>query len=225
MQPYIFPYIGYYQLVGCVDEFVIYDDVNYIKRGFVNRNYILDRGSKKRFTVPVPGSSINKKILELKFSSDVEALLKSIHHAYSKAPYYEDVFPMVKKVIEGENRDISAVCCDGIKSVFDYIGISVSLCRSSQLDYEKKLCGAEKLMNICDSLGSQNYVNSFGGTKLYDKQHFLSRGFNLSFLKTKNIGYSQGGVDVFISDLSMIDTLMWCSKEEVAKFIFEYDLV
>ncbi|MFC3285536.1 WbqC family protein [Litchfieldella rifensis] len=225
MQPYIFPYIGYYQLVACADKFVIYDDVNYIKRGYINRNYILDHGKKRRFTIPVPGASIHKKISELKFSSDVEAQLKGIQHAYSKAPCYDDVFPIIKKVFEGRDRDISEVCCDGIKSVFDYLGVNVSMCSSSQIDYDRELCGSEKLMNICDSLGARDYVNSVGGEKLYDKHYFSSRGYNLSFLRTNDFGYSQAGVSCFISNLSMIDTLMRCSKDEVGEILHKYDLV
>lgn len=224
MQPYLFPYIGYYQLVRCVDKFVVYDDVNYIKRGYVNRNHILDQGCRRRFTVPVPGGSIHKKISELSFSGEVEDILEGIRHAYVKAPFFEEVFPLVKKVFEGEDRRISAVCSNGINEVFCYLGMNLDISCSSRLEYDRFLSGADKLMAICDVLGSRQYVNSIGGQELYEKEYFSLKGFDISFLKTREINYDQRGKQ-FISNLSMIDVLMWCSREDVKALLDEYDLV
>ena len=110
MQPYLFPYLGYFQLINCSDNFIIYDDVNFIKGGYINRNYILSNGEKQRFTVSVPGASQNKKINELCYSGDVKKVLASIHHAYSKAPYFEKVYPLIEKILKRKERSISDVC-------------------------------------------------------------------------------------------------------------------
>lgn len=224
MQPYLFPYIGYYQLVRCVDKFVVYDDVNYIKRGYVNRNHILDKGCRRRFTLPVPGASIHKKISDLRFSGEVESILEGIRHAYAKAPFFEEIFPLVRKVFEGEDRSVSAVCSDGINEVFRYLGMAPDVSFSSRLEYNRHLSGAEKLMAICDVFGSRYYVNSIGGQELYEKEYFSSRGFDISFLKSREIRYAQGGGQ-FVANLSMIDVLMWCPREEVTTLLAEYDLV
>ncbi|MDI5934145.1 WbqC family protein [Halomonas kalidii] len=224
MQPYLFPCIGYYQLVRCVDKFVVYDDVNYIKRGYINRNYILDKGCRRRFTVPVPGASIHKKISELTFSGEIESILEGIRHAYAKAPFFEEIFPLIRNVFEGEDRSISAVCSDGINEVFGYLGMVPDVSFSSQLGYDRRFSGAEKLMAICDVLDSRHYVNSIGGQALYKKEYFSSKGVDISFLKSREIRYAQGGSQ-FVANLSMIDVLMWCSKTNVTTLLDEYDLV
>lgn len=224
MQPYLFPYLGYYQLVRCVDTFVIYDDVNYIPRGYVNRNYILYQGRKWRFTVPVIGASIHKKIHTLTFSTDVNCVLKSIRHAYSKAPYFDAVFPMVEGVLERENRGVADMCIRGISEVLGYLEVGTSLHRSSRMTYKQNPERSQNLMAICSALGARDYVNSLGGRLLYDKKEFASCGYNLWFLKPREVRYRQGKEE-FVPNLSMIDVLMWCSRDQVLALLDEYDLV
>ena len=107
MQPYIFPYIGYFQLACSVDYFVFYDDVNFIKRGFINRNNILANGAPLRITFPVVGASQNKLISELEFSLETQKLESTIHQNYSKAPYYRSVMPLIESTLHYNNRNIA----------------------------------------------------------------------------------------------------------------------
>ncbi|RTR05328.1 WbqC family protein [Halomonas nitroreducens] len=224
MQPYLFPYLGYYQLAKCVDTLVLYDDVNYIPRGYINRNYILYQGRKWRFTVPVMGASIHKKIYTLSFSRNVSGVLQSIRHAYSKAPYFDAVFPMVEEVLEREDRDITDMCSSGIREVLDYLEIGTPLLRSSRMEYNKHPGRSQNLMEICSSLGACEYVNSPGGRLIYDKKEFSSCGYNLSFLEPREVHYNQGKNE-FVPNLSMIDVLMWCSKDQAMALLDEYDIV
>lgn len=221
MQPYIFPYLGYYQLVNVADAFVLYDDVNFIKGGYINRNNILVDGAAQRFTLPVPGASSNKKICDLSFSPDVKKILKTISQTYSKAPFYSDVYPLIEMVLQAEDRSITSVCQLGIKSVFDYLGIEKKIIKSTDLVYDRGASPADRLIEITKSFEDSVYVNSIGGQALYDKDYFDARGVELKFLKMKLVQYSQAE-DEFIPNLSMIDVLMWCEPTFVKKLLNEY---
>lgn len=224
MQPYIFPYLGYYQLVSLADVFVLYDDVNFIKGGYINRNNILVDGAAQRFTLPVPGASSNKKIYELSFSPDTKKILKTISQAYSKAPFYSDVYPLIEMVLQSEDRSIAAVCQVGIKSVFDYLGVDKEVIKTTGLIYDRAANPIDRLIEITKSFDDSVYVNSIGGQTLYDKGYFADRGVALKFLKMKSVQYTQAEGE-FISNLSMIDVLMWCDKNCIKNLLSEYELV
>lgn len=224
MQPYLFPYIGYYQLARCADVLVLYDNVNYIKGGYINRNYILQGGQRTRITLPVPGASSNKEIGELRFSEDTRKVLKTIAHVYSKAPFFADVFPLVQDVIGHACRDITAVCAEGLTTVFSYLGLKVSLERASALTYDRDLPADERLVAICRNLGSRHYVNAIGGQALYTKDRFAELDCALSFIESKAPGYQQGPHE-FVPNLSMIDVLMWCPKADIVAMLDAYELV
>ncbi|WP_084977037.1 WbqC family protein [Plesiomonas shigelloides] len=224
MQPYIFPYLGYYQLVNMADVFILYDDVNFIKGGYINRNNILVDRAAQRFTLPVPGASSNKKICELNFSPDTKKILKTISQAYSKAPFYSDVYPLIEMVLQTEERSIAAVCQVGIKSVFDYLSVDKKIIKSSDLTYDRGASPADRLIEITKSFDDFVYVNSVGGQSLYDKDYFDTRGVELKFMRMKSVQYSQGEGE-FIPNLSMIDVLMWCDKDCIKNLLSEYGLV
>lgn len=223
MQPYLFPYLGYYQLVYSAHQFVIYDEVNYIKRGYINRNNILVNNKSQRFTVPVLSASQNKKITELNFSSDVSKVLRTMSLAYAKAPYFKEVYPLIESTLQHENRSITAVCKKGLCAVFDYLDIKKNIVTSSELDYERSLSPAQRLVDITRGFDSQHYINSVGGKALYTKQDFKEQGVKLSFLETNQVEYAQP-TECFLANLSIIDVLMWCKKSEVRQLLAEYQL-
>ncbi|PCI49351.1 MAG: hypothetical protein COB58_01135 [Thalassobium sp.] len=224
MQPYLFPYIGYYQLVYSSDVFIFYDDVNYIKRGYVNRNAILLNGFAHRFTVPVPGASQNVLINNLKFSEDVSKILLTIDQAYKKSDYYSQVMPLIEKVLTQKDREITSLCMASIEVVFDYLGLQKpKLLRSSDLEYDRNLSAADKLIEISKLNECSEYVNSPGGRKLYSKEYFQKMGVNLQFINPEVSEYFQGGGE-FVPYLSMIDVLMWNGKSETIKLLDYYEL-
>ncbi|MCM8813875.1 MAG: WbqC family protein, partial [Candidatus Omnitrophica bacterium] len=94
MQPYIFPYLGYFQLIGAVDKYVIYDDVNYIRSGWINRNYIIVNRRQYLFTICIDHASPFKLINELTIKDDFVKLSKTIELAYKKAPYFTEAFAL-----------------------------------------------------------------------------------------------------------------------------------
>lgn len=224
MQPYLFPYLGYYQLVNAVDSFVFYDDVTYIKNGYINRNNILVSGKAQRFTVPVLGASSNKLIKDLNFDANVKKTLKTISQSYVKAPYFHDIYPMVEKILKNAERHVHTLCANSIMSVFSYLDINKQFKFSSDLEYDRALPAADKLIAMAALLNSKDYINSPGGKALYKKEYFSDKGVNLSFIEIQSVTYEQGKAD-FVPYLSMIDVLMWNSKEQVKELLTQYELV
>ena len=104
MQPYLFPYIGYWQLIDAVDIFIIYDDVNFIKRGYINRNNILENKTSQLITLELIGASQNKRINEISIGNNVNKLLKTLKQNYLKAPFYKDVFPVLEEILNNEEK-------------------------------------------------------------------------------------------------------------------------
>lgn len=223
MQPYIFPYLGYYQLAHCSDVFVMYDDATFIKQGYINRNTILVNGRPLRFTIPVPGASSNELIKNLKFAERTAKVVETIRQAYSKAPYFDDVFPLVEGVIKSKDRGIPDVCQKGISEVFRYLGLRKDIVRSSDVGYDRSASAEDKLIQICRSFGSNTYVNSVGGKKLYSKGSFAAKGCDLLFIEMKDVRYRQRARD-FIPNLSIIDALMHCPPDEVRSLLDSYVL-
>ncbi len=223
MQPYLFPYLGYFQLAAASNTFVLYDDANYIKQGYINRNNILSDDQLQRFTIPVPGASSFKKINELEFSRDVKKILKQVRQAYQNRPYFEYVFPIIEQVLLFEDRNITSLCKKMMTSIFDYLGIKKIIMLSSQINYDKTGSASEKVIAICHALSADIYINSAGGTALYDRVQFSSSQLELKFLKMNDISYPQG-CDEFHNNLSIIYVLMNCSVETVRDLLSQYRL-
>ncbi|KGJ90192.1 WbqC family protein [Thalassotalea sp. ND16A] len=223
MQPYLFPYLGYYQLVHHCSHFVFYDDVNFIKGGYINRNNILSNGNKQLFTLPVVQASSFKKINSLDFQLNSKKIIKTIEQAYSKSPYFNDVMPLITNILNSSNRNVSSMASDSIVQVFEYLGVEKAFYHSSKLEYNREQSAADKLYAICDVFNANKYCNSLGGQTLYSKSDFLEKGIDLSFIKMNSINYSQGKNE-FVDHLSMIDVLMWNSKEEIIELLGQYQI-
>lgn len=222
MQPYLFPYIGYYQLVYSADSFIIYDDVTFIKQSYINRNSILINGEARRFNLPVLGASSNKFIKDLSYGS-ADKILKTIKQSYSKAPYYKNVIEIIESVFTNEERHIAKINHLSISKVFEYLGIEKNINFSSALDYDRTAERADRLIELTKIHGCGRYVNAPGGQSLYEKKHFLNRGVQLNFIETKINKYRQLS-DVFIPYLSMIDIIMFCDRYEIVEMLKNYEL-
>ncbi|MEQ6343175.1 WbqC family protein [Vibrio cyclitrophicus] len=223
MQPYLFPYIGYYQLVKSVDKFVLYDDVNFIKSGYINRNNILVSGKSTMFTLPVPGSSSNKYISELNYDKNVRKVIKTIEQSYSKAPYFSAVFPLIEKVLTYDDRSITTISGMSINLVFEYLGLNKSFYISSELSNDKSKTAKDRLIEMAGLLECNEYINSPGGRSLYDKNYFIQRGIKLGFIDCKVKKYDQN-TNGFVPNLSMIDVLMWNSVPEILILLNMYEV-
>lgn len=227
MQPYFVPYIGYWQLINAVDKYVIYDDVNYIKGGWINRNRILLEGEVKYFNVQMCGASPNKHINEISVNQAKVVLMKNIRileAAYKKAPYFQDIFPLIQEIILCQEKTLSRYVGYSIMKIAKYLDMETQFFYSSELEKPGNLKGQEKVLKICEVLGGHAYINAAGGKKLYDKKEFEKKGLDLYFLLTGEISYQQFEKE-FKEDLSIIDILMFNSKENVRHMLLEYSLI
>jgi len=222
MQPYLFPYLGYFQLLHAADHFLIYDDVTFIKQGYINRNKIASAGVISRFTIPVEGASSNRLITTLEFSKNVTKFLKQVSQSYARAPYRGEIMNLLEVVMTSEERAISDLCKSSYKTIFNYLGLSVSLTKTSDLDYDRDGTAKDRLIELCLKLKAEQYINLPGGRKLYSKKDFSVHNIDLKFINMKSVHYNQQYG--FIPNLSIIDVLMNCSPETVVTLLKQYTL-
>lgn len=225
MQPYLFPYIGYFQLINAVDKFIFYDDVNFIKNGWINRNRILVQGQLHYLTVQLKNASSFKLIHEVEFTDNRPKLLKTLEQAYKKAPFYNVIMPILIDCLIFPTNNISELAIYSVKKTSHYLGINTVFDNSSITYFDTKgLEKFERLHQICKKNNADTYVNPIGGVDLYNKITFLDNNISLYFLKTNEIKYAQFKDD-FIPNLSIIDVLMFNSVNEIRELLAQCELI
>lgn len=224
MQPYFMPYLGYWQLIKAVDKYVVYDDVQYIKGGWINRNNILMKGQKKMFTVILSGASSNKLINEIFIGDDFRKFRRMIQCCYSKAPFYKPVMLLLENIISYPEKQLGRFLFHSIEKVLNYLDIHTELILSSNISKNNELHAQDKVIHICQLLDADTYYNAIGGQNLYDRDMFASKGINLFFLQSNQIPYKQYNND-FVSGLSLIDVLMFNTPQEVNRMLDKYELM
>lgn len=224
MQPYFFPYIGYWQLINCSNVFVIYDDVNFIKKGYVNRNEILINNAPHLLTLPLINASQNKLINQIEISDHPEKLLKKIEMAYKKALYFESAFPVFENILTQKENNLAKYLGYSIEKILTHLELNTKLIYSSQLNKNNLLKGQDKIIAICKILAADEYINAIGGASLYDKKNFEDNGVILRFLKSNTQKYKQF-FHSFTPNLSIIDVLMFNSKGEIKEMLSQYSFL
>jgi len=230
MQPYIFPYLGYYQLVNAVDTFVFFDDVNFINKGWVNRNRILLNHEAFRFTIPLNKASQNKLINEIEVSDFRKwraEFLKTLENSYKKAPCFSFFYEwMINFIHTKEYSSISELTADSVKAISELLGVSTDYKKSSDLEYKTSnlQSGQDKVIKICKLLGAVKYINPYNGMEIYDNEIFNSESIDLNFIRMDNVIYKQFRESDFIPSLSIIDVLMFLDCEKVRTLLGKYTL-
>ena len=224
MQPYLFPYLGYYQLAASVDHWVFADDYMFIKQGYIHRNSILVNGKPYRFTIPIKDKSSFRMINDHYAIPPFDPILKIIADAYATAPCFSRVFPMVASVLDGRETNIARMAGASLHAVFDHLGIGIQAGWSSTFRGHKHLKGQDRVLAICETLGASEYVNPIGGLELYDEADFATRGIRLLFHRMRPVSYRQGDLP-FVPNLSMIDVLMHNGPDGVRRLLRECDLI
>lgn len=222
MQPYFFPYIGYFQLINYVDKFVIYDNIEYTKKGWINRNRFLKKDTAAFFSIPLKKDSdfltINQRYLSLTWNDDKIKILNQIKNDYKKAPYFNDTINLFEMCLNTSKVNLFDFIYNSLVTICNYLDIKTEIIISSSLQYSIELKSTEKVIAICKELNTLEYLNSEGGMALYDKNYFAKSNLNLKFLKSKNIEYKQFENE-FIPFLSILDILMFNPKEKVLDMI------
>ena len=231
MQPYFLPYIGYFQLINAVDKFIVYDDVNYIKQGWINKNNFLSNNAASTFIIPLDSPSSFVKIRDTKINSKQfdfwkVKILKTLKQNYKRAPYFDECFDLFSDIINVEsfNMSISKLNYLSLIKISNYLEINTEIIESSIKYNNSNLKSKDRIIDICLKENASVYINPIGGIDLYNKIDFNELGIDLFFIKTDKINYNQFN-DNFISSLSIIDVLMFNSADEIKKMLDNYELI
>lgn len=223
-QPYLFPYITYWQLINSVDTFVIADNMNYINKGYINRNNILIDGKAHIFTLDLVAASQNKLINEIEIGKNCAKILKSLERSYGRAPYFQDVFLLIKSILEFPEKNLAKFITNSLKKISNYLEIDTKFIYLSDIEINNNLKAQDKIIDICERLKAKNYINLIGGQELYSKERFKEHDIKLNFIETEIVEYRQFENE-FIPYLSIIDIMMFNSKEEVINMLDRYKLI
>ena len=228
MQPYFMPYIGYFQLINSVDKFIIYDNIQYTKKGWINRNRILVNGRDQLITLSVKKDSdyldVVKRELSESWSKDKDKILKIITSSYSKTPYFKETFELISNCLNNPEKNLFRFIYNSIILINEYLEIKTPIVISSSIDINHALKSQDKVLSLCKAQNADIYINSIGGIELYDKEVFKQNGIKLNFIKSNPTQYKQFSNE-FIPWLSIIDVLMFNSKEEIKKYLNNYTLI
>lgn len=229
MQPYFMPYIGYFQLMYVVDQFVVYDNIEFTKKGWMNRNRILVNGEPQYFTVNLEKGSDYVMVKERKvspvFVKERRKFFAKIEVSYRKAPFYEETLPLIRECFECSEVNLFDFIFNSIVKVKEHLGIQTELIVSSKLPIDHSLKNKYKLWALSEHLDIQDYINPAGGMELYEKEEFAEHGVNLFFHKANLSEYPQVGTDDFCPALSILDVLMNLGRKGTREHLADYALV
>ena len=226
MQPYFMPYIGYWQLLALVDTFVVYDNIQFTKKGWINRNRFLRNGKDSIFTIPVKRDAEYLDVVQRSVADefDRDKLLNQLAAGYQKAPFFKTVFPVITSIVRAEKRNLFDYIHQSILATAGYLGIKTPIVVSSAIDCDhRSLRGESKVIALCKAMGATEYINPIGGRELYSESTFAAQGIALKFIKTRPICYQQYS-EAFVASLSIIDVMMFNSRESIRAMLNEYDL-
>lgn len=229
MQPYFFPYIGYFHLIKSVDEFVIYDNIQYTKKGWINRNRILSNGEDKILTIPIKKDSdylnIQDRIIADSWSKDKNKLLNTINDSYKKSPQFNNIFPIVHECLSSLEVNLFKFILNSLTILNSYLEIKTKIITSSDISIDHSLKSQDKVMAICKNLKATTYVNAIGGQELYNVEDFSNKDIKLKFIKSNPLVYKQYKNE-FIPWLSILDVLFFNEKKDIIKYLNnEYSLI
>jgi hypothetical protein len=236
MQPYFFPYIGYFQLIHAVDKILLYSRVNYIKRGWVNRNRVLAKTRGPSYvTVPVRDASSYRIIGDVEIDNSTpwkSTMLRSIYHEYRRSPHFHLVYTFLEALLTRPYEKLDLLNIDTVRAVVALLGITtdVSVANENHIAMERVLDNTpsadrktQRLLELCRHERASTYLNPVGGKLLYDKSVFAQNGVELLFLESIPTPYPQSASE-FVPHLSIIDVLFNCGVEGTRHMLDNYQL-
>jgi len=228
MQPYFLPYVGYFHLINSVDEFIIYDNIKYTKKGWINRNRILVDGKDRLLTLPLKKDSDYLNVVDRKLTDswplEKVKILNQIKGAYNKAPYYHNAFPVLKACMEAPSENLFDFIFTSLRLLNSYLRIHTKIRVSSSIDINHNLKSQDKGIAICKELKADTYINAVGGQELYNKKDFKTEGLNLNFVKSPKLEYKQYKNE-FVPWLSIVDVMMFNKRTEITNYLNNYTLI
>ena len=226
MQPYFLPYLGYWQLLAAVDRFVVYDNIEYTKKGWINRNRFLRNGADAPFALPLKKGSDFLDIGQRSLADDFNpaTLLNPFREAYRTAPFFDAVFPLLESIVTAAPRNLFDYLLNSLAVTAAYLEIATPIIVSSTVPIDHSLRAGDKVLAMCGALGADRYLNTFGGQTLYAAETFAAAGVELKFIQARRVTYPQFG-QPFVPALSILDVMMFNSPDAVRRMLGEYDLL
>ena len=227
MQPYFLPYIGYWQLMNAVDIFVVYDEIQFTKKGWIHRNRYLSQGHDAYFTISLKHDSDYLDVCHREISDgfDREKLLRQIRGAYKNAPFFEETFDLFQRILLYDERNLFGFLRYSIETIAKTLDIQTKRVVSSQISgIDPSLHSADRVIALCKACDAAHYINPIGGVTLYSKESFAAQGIVLNFLQSDPIVYPQFD-NPFVPSLSILDVLMFNDVETVKGYLSRYKLI
>lgn len=228
MQPYLFPYIGYWQLIANSDEFIFFDVVQYNKKSWMNRNRILYPDTSKDFqyiSIPIKKHSQGTLICDVVLNNDEKWQDKILGqltvYKKLKAPFYDEIIDLIKTIFSKEYESFLSLSIGSTKIICDYLEIDLKYQIASDIDFDRDNIEGpgDWALEISKKLNATDYINPHGGYEIFDEEKYNSNAIDLKFLKSNLTPYKQSWREDFQAGLSIIDLLMFKSKEEVKELL------
>lgn len=220
MQPYFLPYLGYLQLIKSVDKFIVYDTIQYTKKGWINRNRYLSNNQPTLFSIPIKKDSdyldINQRYLADDYLSYNKKTLRKLEQSYKKAPNFDKVFPLISEMfLFDKSNNLFDFIFNSLQLLTNYLEIKTPLIKSSEIvGDDTTLKSKNRVVNLCKQLSADEYINPIGGVELYDKEDFKRHGLILNFHKINKIEYNQFS-DTHVPYLSILDVMMFTDTKKL----------
>lgn len=224
-QPYFLPYIGYWQLMAMVDRFVVYDNIEYTKKGWINRNRFLQGGQPAYFTVPLKKGSDFLTVAERQVADDFDRdkLLRTLAGSYRRAPQFDTVFPVIERIVQARLGNLFEYLHHSLVEMARFLEIETPMVVSSTIAIDHPLKAEQKVLALCKAMGADRYVNPVGGQALYSLAAFAAESVRLDFMQSRPLEYPQFG-GPFVPNLSIVDVLMFNPMSTVREMLSEVDV-
>lgn len=210
MQPYFFPYLGYFQLIESVDLMLLVDDFLF-RKDFVNRNRILIQGALSWLTLPINKPSQNRTIAQHQVCLDAvmrKKLLGKLHHAYAKSRCNLEGMALFEELLPANEANLASALLEGVQACSKALKIGTPVQMVCSQEIAPETSGVDRILALCKHFGANEYVNLPGGRSLYCPQTFLRNKVRLGFVAPDLKPYPQTGCEHFVSRLSVLDLLM-----------------
>ncbi len=226
MQPYFLPYMGYWQLINDVDEFIVYDTIKYTKKGWINRNRFHSNGVDKLFSLPLKNDSDFLFVKDRSLAADFDRskLIRQLGNAYTGAPFFHHHFSLIEDIINYPDQNLFGYIFNSIQKICEFLDIKTPLIISSNiLSGHEDAKGQDKVINLCHARNATDYINPIGGLDLYDKQTFKSENINLSFIRARALDYTYDNGKQCLPHLSILDLMMHCPRDQIKSYLTWFD--
>ena len=229
MQPYFFPYLGYFSLIQDSDVFVVLDNVQYVRRGWMNRNRVIGKNQSPVYfhlsTIKAPQKTMTRQIKIDHNREWKKTLLDKLDYYEKSAPYFEETKAMVERLISFETDSLCDMNIHILEELCKFLGITTKFVLASDLEIdESKIIETDDWgLEITKTFGASDYINLWGGRHIYSVNKYNNSNITLKFIENELVYYNQHN-EMFIKSLSIIDVLMYNDRAETMDLINKYSV-